>query len=169
MRNAGPSRDGFNTAIGAVTWAPITQPGWFLLMKPFHLVNHTADIGLVFYGEDLETLFEHAAKGFFHILTDLRRVRTRIEKRVEIPPKPYEFLLVEWLGELLYLHDVEHLLFREFRVESIGEMGLKAIARGEPYREGVHLIKTGVKAVTYHQIEVKQGPGGWRGRVIFDL
>ena len=77
--------------------------------------------------------------------------------------------MVDWLSELLYLHDVDHLLFREFIVESVGEEGLRAVARGEPFQEGVHVIKTGVKAVTYNQIRVEKQREGWRARVILDL
>jgi SHS2 domain-containing protein len=54
-------------------------------------------------------------------------------------------------------------------VESVGEDGLRARVKGEPFQEGVHVIKTQVKAVTYHQIEVRQEKEGWRARVIFDL
>jgi len=41
--------------------------------------------------------------------------------------------------------------------------------RGEVFQEEVHVIKTGVKAVTYHQIEVREEKEGWRARIIFDL
>ena len=54
--------------------------------------------------------------------------------------------MVDWLSELLYLHDVENLLFKRFHVESVGEKGLKARVNGEFFQEGVHVIKTGVKA-----------------------
>jgi SHS2 domain-containing protein len=77
--------------------------------------------------------------------------------------------MVDWLTELLYLHEVENLLFRGFKVESVGEEGLKARVKGEAFQEGVHVIKTGVKAVTYHQIEVRKGKEGWRAQIIFDL
>ncbi len=138
-------------------------------MKRFEVLDHTADIGLAIYGEDLKTLFEHAGEGFFHIITDLKRVKPRVEKRVELSGESLDRLMVDWLGELLYLHDVGHFLFREFVVETVGEEGLKAVAKGEPYREGAHVIKTEVKAVTYHQIRVEKMNGGWRARVILDL
>jgi SHS2 domain-containing protein len=54
-------------------------------------------------------------------------------------------------------------------VESVGEDGLRARVKGEPFQEGMHVIKTGVKAVTYHQIEVRKEKEGWRARIIFDL
>jgi SHS2 domain-containing protein len=138
-------------------------------MRRFEVLDHTADIGLIIYGENLKVLFENAGEAFFHLITDLRKVRRRIEKRINIGGESLDRLMVDWLSELLYLHDVENLLFKGFKVESVGKDGLKAIVKGEPFREGVHVIKTGVKAVTYHQIEVRQEQEGWRARIIFDL
>lgn len=138
-------------------------------MKHFEILDHTADAGLTIYGEDLKALFAHAGEGFFHIITDLRKVKLRVEKRVELKGESLDRLMVDWLGELLYLHDVDHLLFREFAMEFVGVEGLKAVVKGEPFQEGVHVIKTEVKAVTYHQIRVVKRNDGWRARVIFDL
>ena len=138
-------------------------------MKRFEVLDHTADIGLIVYGDDLRTLFENAGEAFFHLITDLKKVRRRVERRISIGGESLDRLMVDWLSELLYLHDVEHLLFKGFKVESVGEDGLRAIVKGEPFQEGMHVIKTGVKAVTYHQIEVRQEKEGWRARIIFDL
>jgi SHS2 domain-containing protein len=109
-------------------------------MKRFETLDHTADIGLAIYGKDLKSLFKHAGEGFFHIITDLKKVRLRVEKRVELGGEGLERLMVDWLGELLYLHDVDHLLFREFVIESVGEEGLRAVAKGEPFQDGLHVI-----------------------------
>jgi len=138
-------------------------------MKRFEILDHTADIGIIVYGEDLKALFENAGKAFFHLITDLRKVRHRTERKIVVKGESLDRLIVDWLSELLYLHDVENLLFKEFEVESVGEDGLKAIAKGEPFQEGVHAIKTEVKAVTYHQLEVRKKNGGWRAQVILDL
>jgi len=138
-------------------------------MKRYEVIDHTADIGLVVYGEDLPSLFENAGEGFFDLITDLETVNPRIQRRIELRGETLERLMVDWLTGLLYLHDVELLLFKEFRVEYAGEDGLKAVVRGEPFQEGMHVIKTEVKAVTYHQIEVRKEESGWRARIILDL
>lgn len=138
-------------------------------MKHFEILDHTADIGLIIYGNDLKSLFKHAGEGFFYLLTDLKKVRPRIERRVKLHGESLDRLMVDWLGELLYLHEVDHLLFKEFMIGSVGEHGLEAVVKGEPFQEGVHVVKTEIKAVTYHQIEVKKGDGGWKAQVIFDL
>jgi len=138
-------------------------------MKRFEILDHTADIGLIIYGKDLKGLFGNAGEGFFHLITDLEKVRSRVERRIELGGQCLERLLVDWLDELLYLHEVKHLLFKEFSMETVGEQGLKAVVKGEPFQEGIHLIKTEIKAVTYHQIQVKKMDGGWKAQVIFDL
>jgi len=138
-------------------------------MKGFEILDHTADIGIIVYGENLKALFENAGRAFFYLITDLRKVRRQTERRIVIKGESLDRLMVDWLTELLYLHDVENLLFKEFQVESVGKNGLEAIAKGEPFQEGVHAIKTEVKAVTYHRIEVRHEKGRWRAQVIFDL
>jgi SHS2 domain-containing protein len=139
------------------------------MKKNYEVWDHTADIGLIVYGEDLKALFENAGEAFFHLITDLKKVRRRIERRIHIDGESLDRLMVDWLSELLYLHDVESFLFKGFKIESVGEEGLRAIVKGERFQEGVHVIKTEVKAVTYHRIEVRQKDGGWRAQIIFDL
>ena len=138
-------------------------------MKRFEVLDHTADVGIIVYGEDLHSLFENAGEALFHLITDLKKVRLRTERKIEIGGKGLERLMVEWLTELLYLLDVENLLCKRFLVESVGGGGLKAKVKGEVFKEGVHVIKTGVKAVTYHHIEVRQEEKRWKAQIILDL
>lgn len=138
-------------------------------MKKFEFIDHTADIGFVVYGEDLKRLFENAGEAFFTVITDLEKVKRKTERRIEIGGESLERLMVDWLNELLYLHEVENLLFSQFEVESVGEEGLKARVKGEAFEEARHPIKTEVKAVTFHQIQVKQEDNLWRAQVILDL
>jgi SHS2 domain-containing protein len=77
--------------------------------------------------------------------------------------------MVQWLAELLYMHDVDGLLFKKFFIEELNSGLLKARVRGEPFDERRHVIRTQIKAVTYHQIQVSKEKGTWKARVIFDL
>ncbi len=138
-------------------------------MKPYEVLDHTADIGIVVHGEDLNALFENAGEAFFDLITDLDKVRTLVTRTIQIREESLDRLMVDWLSELLYFHEVEQLLFNRFEVESVGEKGFKAVAQGEPFQEGVHVIKTEVKAVTYHQLFVRKENGDWKAQIIFDL
>ncbi len=137
--------------------------------KKFRLLDHTADLGILVYGRDLEELFSNAGEAFFDIITDLQRVRESTERIIRVESPNLEDLMVHWLGELLYVHDVDNLLFRSFSIDELRDGSLKARARGEAFDEKRHVMKTEIKAVTYHQIQVKKEKRRWRARIIFDL
>lgn len=143
--------------------------------KRYKVLEHTADLALEVYGRDLKELFGNAAFALFDVVTDLSRVEERVERTVRLSAFDLEQLLVNWLNELLYYHEVEQLLFKRFEVTGL-DVGarhavplLEAIAYGESFREGRHIILTSPKAATHHKIEVVEVPEGWRARVIIDL
>lgn len=139
------------------------------LYKRYRVLEHTADLALGVYGRNLEELFSNAAFALFDVLTDLSRVEERTTKAISLHAFDLEQLLVKWLNELLYYHEVEQLLFKRFEIKRLEPGYLEATACGEVFREGVHVIFTSPKAVTHHKIEVAEGPEGWRARVIIDL
>ncbi|OGW15792.1 MAG: hypothetical protein A3G93_05915 [Nitrospinae bacterium RIFCSPLOWO2_12_FULL_45_22] len=135
----------------------------------YQLVDHTGDLGIIVWGNDLAQLFCHAGLAFFDIITDLSRVQTREEKEILVEGQDLEQLMVNWLGELLYLFDTRGLLFHELRMLELSNNGLKALGHGEPFDQERHIINTIIKAATYHQMKVAEGEKGWQARIIFDL
>ena len=83
-------------------------------------------------------------------------------------PDP-ESLLVNWLSELLYLHDAEGWLFREFEFRRLEDGDVVSIARGERFERSRHPLKLLVKAITYHQLALERTPEGWRAQVYVDI
>ena len=138
-------------------------------MKKYKLIDHTADLGIEVYGKDLKELFQNAAEALFEIICDLSNVSESMEKKISVDGEGLEQLMVVWLGELLYIHDMEGVLFKRFEIEEIGDAKVNATAYGEEFSEDRHTIKTEIKAVTYHQIQVRQEKGKWLSRIIFDL
>lgn len=135
----------------------------------YELLNHTGDMGIRVWADDLEGLFCEAARALFDIITDLERVEVHLERQANVEGMGQEELMVAWLNELLYLHEVEVLLFRDFAVTEIAGGRLRGVAKGEGFQEGRHVMKTSIKAVTYHQLEIKEVEGRWQGQVIFDI
>lgn len=123
-------------------------------MKRFELIEHTADTGLVAYGETLGEAYANAAFGLFSIIADLDNVRETESRRVTVSGPDLEGLLFEWLNELIYIFDVEAILFRRFDITEFGEGRLEAECYGEKYDPQRHNLKTGVKSATYHMMEV---------------
>lgn len=137
--------------------------------RGFRFIDHTGDVGIALEGRDPSELFRHAGEAFFSILTDLGKIRGRIRRRIELEANGWEDLLVRWLSEFNFLFETEGMLFRTFDIDTIDEHRIRATAQGEPYEEGRHPIKTSVKAVTYHQLRVRQEGGTWKVTVIFDI
>ena len=99
------------------------------------------------------TVLHEGLPSAFDIMADASAVRPVGEVKVEIEADDLGRLLVDWLSELLYLCDVDDALFSEFEV-NISDNKLKGIARGENIDATRHGLKTDIKAVTYHMLEV---------------
>jgi SHS2 domain-containing protein len=136
-------------------------------MKRFELIEHTADMGLIAYGETLAGAFANAAYGLFSIIAELDNVREREARNVEITGDDLEGLLFEWLNSLIYLFDVDMLLFKRFDIMEFGDGRLQAMCHGEKYDPSRHHLKTGVKSATYHMLEVDREKN--QVQVIFDV
>ncbi len=123
-------------------------------MKRFRLIEHTADTGLIAYGNSLAEAFANAAYGLFSIIADLNRVRKVESRAVAVSAGDVESLLFEWLNNLIYIFDVEYLLLKRFEIPEFTEHNLKATCWGERYNPSRHQLKLGVKSATYHMLKV---------------
>lgn len=128
----------------------------------------TADVGVDAYGDSLNELFENAALAMFGVMCNLSKVKRVKKKTVRASAEDLEGLLREWLTQLLGLKDIYGMMFSGFKV-SIDEekVAIDGEAWGEETRDS-HEIKTEVKAVTYHMMEVKKNDT-WHARFILDV
>ena len=136
-------------------------------MKRFQLIEHTADTGLIAYGNNLAEAFANAAYGLFSIIAELNRVRRVESQTVVVNAEDIESLLFNWMNHLIYIFDVECLLFKRFDISEFAEHNLKAICWGERYNSSRHRLKVGVKSATYHMLKVDREKN--RVRIIFDV
>lgn len=138
-------------------------------MHPFRTLEHTADVGFEAFGSTREEAFANAARALTDLIVDLDTIKSSDEVTLQIHGPDPESVLVNWLSELLYLHDAEGWLFRDFEIQSLGDNSLSAVARGEKFQRSRHQAKLLVKAITYHQLALEQIPGGWRAQVYVDI
>jgi len=151
---------------------PHNEKGFFLglgMTGRFELVDHTGDLGVRVFGESLSQLFEQAAHALTFILTEPETIRLKETRKIRLEAETDEELLITWLNELVYLFETKGLLFKTYNVLSVHDHRLEALAQGESYVEGLHPIKTTVKAATYHQLKIENHQGVWTAQVIFDL
>ena len=135
----------------------------------YELIDHTADFGIHVFGSDEKDLFTNAALAMFDLIADLDTVPGSLKHTVQVTGEDWPDLMVNWLRELLFLWAGEEMLVREVKVQHIEENRLSALVACEPFNPDSHFIKNEIKAVTYHQIQVKADPAGWESKVIFDV
>ena len=83
----------------------------------FETFAHTADLGLRIRADNLEQLFAEAGRGLLAVLVaNPQEVRPTKQIDVHIDSDDIEFQLFDWLSELLYRFDTEHLLLGDFDV-----------------------------------------------------
>lgn len=138
------------------------------MAKRFEVIDHTADIGIAAYGENLKEAFANAAYALFSLMADLDGVDDASCHQVDVTAEDRSELLVAWLNELIYLFEVENVLFKRFEIGKIEETRLRARCYGEKIDTERHRIKLGVKAATYHMLKVEEGDG-FRVQVLFDI
>lgn len=135
----------------------------------YELFEHTADLGLRVRAPDLDTLFAEAAACLFSaVLEDIGSVRSDLMVTVEVAGTDREFLLFDWLRDLLLKFDGGHLVFGKFEVK-VRDDGLTGTAWGEPLDPARHLLAHEVKAITYHELKVVRDGEGWLAEVIVDI
>jgi SHS2 domain-containing protein len=137
--------------------------------RKFEFIDHTGDIGVRVFGENLAALFQHGAEALFHIITDPKTIREKMSRKVYVQAQGREELFVSWLNEFVYLFDINGYLFGRFEVLDLDDYFIEAMVYGEAYEEGRHPIYRTIKGATYHQIQIDHGKEGWEAQVIFDL
>jgi SHS2 domain-containing protein len=144
----------------------------------YKIVDHLSDAKLKVYGKNINELFENAAEGMFSVITNLDNVKKSIKKEIKIDLKGetgYEDFLIAWLEKLLYLCEVDGLLFSYFKVRDLKNSGnektVSAIVKGEKINLEKHEILMQIKAPTYHGLRIKQDKktGIYNAEIIFDV
>ncbi len=139
----------------------------------YEYLYHIADAKFRAFGLTLEEAFGNAALALFNVMIDTSNLLASEEREIELTSPDIKMLLVDWLSELLYLFEVDEIIFCEFRIENIEKTGdgfsLKGKATGVPIDLSHHKFDTQVKAVTLHELEVEQvETGGFMVQVVVD-
>lgn len=142
-------------------------------MKPFELIDHTADIGIKVWGPTLTELFENAAKGMFHIISCGKgpsggeRIKRKLELRNNTDAM--EELLVIWLSEILYIFNKEKICLDSFKITGLNNAKLNAEIEGSNIDLYQSNNYTEIKAVTFHNLKIDEDVNGFSCTVIFDV
>jgi SHS2 domain-containing protein len=141
--------------------------------RNYEFLEHTADAYVAAYGKGLAEAFESAAVAMFDVMTEVEKVEAKVEDYVEVEAEDEYALLYSWLEDLLVKSDVDEMLYSRFKISSISKtlegFRLEAKIWGEKFNPAKHPQKVGVKAVTYHRMEILKDPNKVTLKFILDI
>lgn len=139
-------------------------------MEPsFELFDHTADIGIRARAGTLPDLVEVAGDGLYAVIGEL--VPGGQVQRVSLELKDAEpaVLLRDYLDELLVLFDRDHRLATGVEVATFDPERLSATLETQVVDRDRSIYHHEVKAITYHELEIREIPGGFEATFIVDI
>jgi SHS2 domain-containing protein len=141
--------------------------------KRFEFLEHTADAYIAAYGRDMTEAFENAALAMFEVMTEVEKITSASEDRIEVEGQDEYALLYSWLEALLVKAEINGMLYSKFEISYMKHtpkvFKLRAKIWGEKFDAKKHLQKVGVKAVTYHRMEIAREAGKVTLRFILDI
>jgi protein archease len=128
-----------------------------------------ADVGVRGWGAARAEAFAQATLGVFALLVAPAEVEAREVREVRAQADGPEALLVAWIDECLYVHEIEGFVVREVELTVCTDTLAHGLLRGEPLDPGRHHVGTVVKGATYHGVAVGLREGVHEARVIVDV
>jgi SHS2 domain-containing protein len=135
----------------------------------FETIEHTADIGVIGRGKTMAEAFENTAYGMFSIIADLDKYEPTATFEVEAEGEDAINLLERFLSLLIIEFDAEAMLPLDFEITELLEANLKCTVHARKTGDDIEWIGPNIKAVTYHQMDVRQEDDQWWARAIFDV
>jgi SHS2 domain-containing protein len=120
----------------------------------YKIIDHTADICVRVFGNSLEEIFIGSAKAMMEVITDVEKVNPSEEVSITAQGENYEELLVKWLQEILYIHEVKKMVFKDFKIKIENASRAVGKAYGEKIALDRHEFFSIIKAVTYHNLKI---------------
>jgi SHS2 domain-containing protein len=139
-------------------------------MEPgtYQFEPHTAEVQIRLEGTSLPELFEEAGYALAELMLGEELPETPPEAEQEyvtLEAGDTEALLVDWLNELISRADMRKRVYTHFVVDDVSEGKLRARIRGQ--RPSV--LKTAVKAATFHGLEILEHEDRFTATVVLDV
>jgi SHS2 domain-containing protein len=146
----------------------IYPPAQHFVVGKYSFVEHTADMKLRAEGNSLTDALEAALNGLANLIKGNEKPAERDELKIEFNAEYLEDLIVMSLEKLLILSEVEKICPSKVKIlalEKEGVYNIRAIVLGQKNIETSPLVK----AITYHQLVMKQEGKKWIIEVVLDI
>lgn len=138
-------------------------------MKKYEFIGHTADVRLKIEADTPQELFQAAIEGMANLMKKgfCRKKGGRVfEEEISVSSPDMTSLLIDFMAEVLCRSQIEHLIFDRVEFRDFSETSLKAKIFGEK----VNIWDKDIKAVTYHEADIKKDKdGNYSTTIVFDI
>lgn len=134
----------------------------------FEEIAHTADWALRVWADDLDGLFTEAARGMNALSGAKQAEGPQVKRTFTAEATDAESLLVTFLSELVYAAEQDQLTFTRFHVETF-ESSKMLNLRVEMEGGKIAALDKSIKAVTYHNLQIRQTGRGYEVEIVFDV
>lgn len=141
---------------------------------PYQIIEHMADFKISVSGKTPEYLFSEAMAAMMFVLKNNppKSADWRI-RRIKINSPDLSALLVDFLSEVLSLAQINKEIYT-LPANGYGKVNFKKFSQNYLEAElegiGVDSFDEDIKAVTYHEADVKRDKDGfWKTNLVFDI
>ncbi|MEK6901773.1 MAG: archease [Nanoarchaeota archaeon] len=138
-------------------------------MGTYRVIPHTADIRLKVEGDTLRELFAAALDGMNEITKRnfCQNVKEfTLKHSISLSSLDKTSLLIDFLSEVLYYINKDRAIFCKVEFKKLADTNLKASILGSQ----VDAFDEDIKAVTYHEVEIKKNSkGNYETKIVFDV
>lgn len=136
---------------------------------PFRILDHTADAAVEATAPTLAALLAELAHAMSVLIAgDQPGDPTHDLPAFRVIAEDPEDAVIDVLTELLWRSEEERILPVTVSITPGPDGSFAVAARGVPFAD-TSLTGAPVKAVTYHDLEVRRRSGSWFARVVFDV
>jgi len=131
----------------------------------YEILQHTADVRLRVTASSLQELFADALRGLMAVMHGAPVAGGEETESIELDSIDLTALLVDFLNEALVRAVVSRRGYTGASFASLGETHLSATLTSVPAAS----FDEEVKAVTYHEAEVRRSGEGWTTMLVLDI
>jgi SHS2 domain-containing protein len=130
-------------------------------------ISHTADVKIRARAKTLESLFSDAFDALMQVVYGKNRSGKQ-QMVIKVDARDSESLLADFLSEVLFVSEVEGLVFSRADITITGP-ALTATLYGEPFDPARHSEGTEVKGISYSGLSIREDANGYMLEILFDV
>jgi len=133
-------------------------------MEKFEILEHKADIKIMFFGKTKEEVFKNSLLGI-KIILNPKFNNKRVLRQIKIKSIDLSALLIDFLNEIIFMSQKNKEFYNSFEIKKLSDDYIEGILEGKK----IERFNEDIKAATYHKSSFVSKNDIWEAVVIFDI